>query len=314
MKSLKIVAIVVLQVGMFTATGLAQTSQPAREPGQRVEKMVEQMKQRLEKLNLSADQKQKIESVLQAQKQAMQAWVGAHKADLQAMKDQPAEQRKAAMQKLMADRRQEMKKFHDQIRDILTPEQREQLKQEMTAARPGMAAGKRGGATSRPGMMAAHRMHEGLSQLNLTDDQKAKVKDILKTAREQAKNMATPQEKKDILTKAMDNVKTSVLTKDQAAKLDELRKAGAAARTGAAAGKGPFADLNLSDQQKTQVKQILTDARTQAQSAGTPEQKRTVRRQAMEKVLNTVLTPDQKAQFLKEHPRASTTQPAAVVH
>jgi Spy/CpxP family protein refolding chaperone len=58
-----------------------------------------------------------------------------------------------------------------------------------------------------------------------------------------------------------------------------------------------FKSLNLTDDQKTQVKAIMQQARTDAQNATDPQAKREIHKAAFQKVKDTVLTDAQRAQL-----------------
>lgn len=55
-----------------------------------------------------------------------------------------------------------------------------------------------------------------------------------------------------------------------------------------------LAAAKLTDEQKTQIKTILADARTKAQAASTPEQKQEIWKAAFEKIKSDVLTAEQR--------------------
>ncbi len=83
----------------------------------------------------------------------------------------------------------------------------------------------------------AARMGKLGKELSLTDEQKAKVKEIMKQARAEAKNAADKAEKAKIMKAAFEKIKTDVLTEDQRAKLGEIKDK-VKERRGAGHGKG----------------------------------------------------------------------------
>jgi Spy/CpxP family protein refolding chaperone len=64
--------------------------------------------------------------------------------------------------------------------------------------------------------------HEILNALNLTDDQKAKAKQIFQTAHAAAEKAADAKTKQGIWKAALEDVRTNVLTADQREKLRQL--------------------------------------------------------------------------------------------
>lgn len=152
-----------------------------------------------------------------------------------------------------------------------------------------------------------------LAKLNLTDDQKAKIKEILQAAREQAQKAEDPKAKLEAFKAALETIKTTVLTDEQRkeigdakgklgerlGKLRERLGQGKAA-TGEGAGKfsGPAADkFNLTDDQKAKIKEILQAAHQQAQQATDLKGKLQALKSAIETIRTTVLTDDQRKQL-----------------
>ena len=139
---------------------------------------------------------------------------------------------------------------------------------------------------------------EMFAGLNLTDEQKAQVKEILDAAHEKAKAADTPEAKRDIMKAAHEKIRNTVLTEEQRKKMDEKRA------DQAGGGKGPFGaglmerleKLNLTADQKEKVRAILEDAH--------------------KKIINEVLTPEQRDQLTENRQHAGQgrrgphTQPA----
>ena len=80
---------------------------------------------------------------------------------------------------------------------------------------------------------------------------------------------------------------------------------------------GPFAGLNLTADQKTQIKAILEQAHKDAKAVTDKADKAKIRKAAFDKIKTTVLTPDQVKKLAeimaerKAHHKGSTSQPAA---
>jgi Spy/CpxP family protein refolding chaperone len=138
-------------------------------------------------------------------------------------------------------------------------------------------------------------------KLNLTSDQQAQMKSILGKAKADAANATDVQAKRQIWKDAWSNIKTNVLTEQQRAQLAQMHQAGRERwghRKGWGHGpRGMFQSLNLTAEQKTQVKAIMDQARTDAQNAPDRQAKHEVFRAAFEKIKTTVLTADQVKQL-----------------
>jgi Spy/CpxP family protein refolding chaperone len=145
----------------------------------------------------------------------------------------------------------------------------------------------------RAGRRMGHRMH--FQALNLTEDQKAKVKELHQKARQSRSEIqastATPEEKKaqfQALRKEQREAFQQVLTQEQRDKMAEMRKnragkgmgrMGRAGRMGRFGrfgmrgnGFGSMANLNLTDEQKAKIQAAREQFQAQMQSILTPEQ------------------------------------------
>src|ERR1035437_7985567 len=98
---------------------------------------------------------------------------------------------------------------------------------------------------SKPGMRHHAFQHMG-KVLNLTDDQKAKVKDILKTARADAVKASDKDAKKAIWKAAFEDIRKNVLTDEQRTKLQQLHQR-----------RENIKALNLTDDQKVKIREII---------------------------------------------------------
>jgi Spy/CpxP family protein refolding chaperone len=170
---------------------------------------------------------------------------------------------------------------------------------------------------------APHKMapwHDGgfehmARQLNLTDQQKTQIQGFTQAGRQQAQSIQqdtslTPEQKRDKfrqLRAATRQQVLSVLTPEQQEQMKQLRSQYA----GMGRGRGPLAQLNLTDDQRAKIQPILQSSRQQAQavrndSTLTPEQKkakmRDIRQDAMTQ-MNSLLTPEQQQQWqqMRQH-------------
>lgn len=142
--------------------------------------------------------------------------------------------------------------------------------------------------------------------LNLTDDQKARIKSIHETTQQQVqavrqdKSLTDAQKQnkiKEIRLTTKEQIK-AVLTPAQQQKLKETRTKMQERR----GNRGDMAGLNLTDQQKAQIKSIREDARQQVQaiqndSSLAKEQKmakvKEIRKATIEQI-KSILTPEQR--------------------
>ena len=179
------------------------TKDTRQRPGQRPGMMFEQYEQAINKLDLTDDQKTKIKEVF--------ADIKTKAEELRKEAEQiPADQRREKMggkfQELMKDAR-------EKVDAILTPEQVEKLKSELQRNMGG------GGPIER--IMAV------AGKLDLTDEQKTKIKELASSYREKSKavrdeagnDRAALLEKMGKLAEEFRADLTQILTADQAAKL-----------------------------------------------------------------------------------------------
>jgi len=246
----------------------------------------------VKELGLSAEQQTQVRQILDTHRQALANWQKEHAEERKALheelrkarEDKDREAMKAAGEKLRALNRglgELQKGLHDRIAEVLTDEQKKTFEQM---------------ARRRRRRVAGHvAFRQALRRLELTEAQQAKVKAILEQAAADAKKVDDPSAKRKVLQDAMESIRTSVLTDAQRAKLTRAR---ARRGPGGPRGRAPLAELDLSDEQKAQVRAILQAARKEAEGAE-PEKRREVLRAAMEKVSTTVLTEAQAAK-LKE--------------
>ena len=156
-------------------------------------------------------------------------------------------------------------------------------------------------------------------ELNLTEDQRTRIRGFVDDARTQAQALRNDttltreqrqQRMREITQRTQDNIR-SILTVEQQMKADELRKQ---AQERMAARQQQMADrafnglvqrLNLTESQQTTVKSYMEDQRTQLQALRNNttltreqrmEQARTIRQQTQDKIRST-LTTDQQQQL-----------------
>ncbi len=180
-----------------------------------------------------------------------------------------------------------------------------------------IAQGRHPGAQGKqPGVQGKARQEKGLriaKELGLTQDQITQIKGILKTYHENIRTTLKSDEPKEqkrteikaLRDKAIADAK-AVLTPDQLAKAEQMKLFDRAFSFRHGHGRGMKAlwvmkQLNLTPEQKAQVKSIVQDARTQAKAIKdnttlTKEQKVTQFRELHESTMQKIkalLTPDQ---------------------
>ncbi|HEY3330209.1 MAG TPA: hypothetical protein VGK19_09335 [Capsulimonadaceae bacterium] len=169
----------------------------------------------------------------------------------------------------------------------------------------------------------AGQKHDPLAQfasLNLTDDQKAKIRAIFDAAKAQVQ----PIEQDTTLTPDQKREKTQPIRKqamqDALAVLTDAQRAQFKAERGGPKGGGPLADLaylNLTADQNAQLEKIKADAKTQFEAVRgdaslTEDQKKEKGHQIMEtatKAFIAILTPDQAKLFREHHQPQNGGQP-----
>lgn len=159
---------------------------------------------------------------------------------------------------------------------------------------------------SKPAFHRGHDMARLGKFLELTDAQKAKIKEIVTAAKADVQKATDKAAKMAIWKAAREKIRTDVLTDAQREKLAGVHRAMMLHRLGR--------ELGLTDDQKTKVKDILKTAHADAIKATDKAAKQAVWKAAFEKIKTDVLTADQrtKLQALKAKHKAAT-QPAPAV-
>jgi Spy/CpxP family protein refolding chaperone len=225
----------------------AQTSPPATRPQAagspgRGMMLMQRVREDLQQLNLTEDQKGKIRDIFETFRDEMQA----KRQELQGLT--PAE--------VQAKIQDEFRKVTGKVEDVLMPEQKEKFRKQMDElredARRGPAAAG-AGATTRPGAGGGaggpgagmlDRLRDGLQKLELSDEQKQKIKTVFddmrpkfQQVREQAQgDMQAAREKSRELVGELQNKLRTILTPEQQEKLRSIMRPPGA---GGAGGDGP---------------------------------------------------------------------------
>lgn len=186
----------------------------------RQEEMAGKITAALDKLNLTADQKAQIDKLLAEHKTAIEALrpqlreaTGQVRQANQAGDATAKAAAQAKLEPLMRQRMELGQKLHEAVKAILTPEQRATLKEHVAEAHPRLA-----------GTLELGHVRQALRAANLTDDQKPKVKAIVEQAAADTKAATEAKAKREVVEKAVTQIETTVLTKDQVAKFQEALK------------------------------------------------------------------------------------------
>lgn len=142
-------------------------------------------------------------------------------------------------------------------------------------------AGAEGKRNQRMMQRNRHRPARPMAGLKLTAEQKEQMKSIRESATEEMKQAKTPAEKAEVRKATAEKIR-DVLTEEQRAQIDSQRQGL----------RRPGRHLNLSDEQKAQVQEIMSDARKEAKDAKTPEARKDIMDAAKKKV-KALLTPEQ---------------------
>ena len=168
-----------------------------------------------------------------------------------------------------------------------TPEQQEQLKQIWETHSQAMKNWRK----ENKGKLSDTR--KALKEAKKSDDKEAieaaklKLKEINKSRKELHENL------KEQLSE--------VLTKEQMQKMKKMRnrRDRDGHHKGPGMRKGPFGELNLTDEQKAEIKKLHEEAREKMESAKTREEKREIMENLRKKINNDVLTDEQRAKAKK---------------
>ena len=126
------------------------------------------------------------------------------------------------------------------------------------------------------------------AQPNLTDEQKAKEKEIMTRARLESAKTEDRRARRRIVADAQRQVRQEVWTDAQRTQARQSRTRRSRAR---------MEQMGLSNDQITQAEKIMSEARQQARDAGNREERRQIMRDAFRKVREEVWTDEQRERF-----------------
>lgn len=185
--------------------------------------MLDRMHQTINGLDLSEEQKTKVDAIFAQAKSDFEALQQKWKQDDVAPRDRMEQGRK-----LMRDLNQKvMAVLTDQQKTALKEKRKEMMEKRDRWQGHGRRGEMRGDRQGPPEMM--ERMHRTLNELNLTDEQKQKIKEVMTDAREKSRK---------IMEEAREQI-DQILTPEQREKLKEIRRPNRQGPGGQAPAGGP---------------------------------------------------------------------------
>ena len=289
-------------LGMLSGVVLAQAKSTEGEKKAEGRHHGQQMLDKIAKeLNLTDEQRKQVTDVFKSHREAMEKW---HKDNGPKLKDLHEQIRKAEKdgdkdkaQSLRAEARKVM-----ETRKALWGDLKKQLGEVLSDEQEAKALDIMGRKLEEAGK-AMQRMADW-KRLELSDEQKEATKKIMSDAKAEAEKAEGREAKAKIYREAHEKVHKTVLTEDQRKKLGEARK-GPREKMAEA--------LGLTDEQKSQAKEIMKKAFEEAKKAETPEAKHKIMQEAREKVHKEVLTDQQrkKAEELHKKMHRGREKPAS---
>ncbi|MDY7009805.1 MAG: hypothetical protein SVV80_03540 [Planctomycetota bacterium] len=276
MKIVRLVLAAMVGVSLLGASAMAAegagSEQRRRNRQHRMERRKDLFERLVKELDLSADQQAQVKQIIETHNQAVENWRKEKSEDLETLREQMEKARKAedaeALKTLrekvtgiFKGRRELQEAMHKQIKEVLTKEQN--AKAEKMFQR-GLRA-----------VMGAGMIHRALGQLDLSDEQKEKIRKIHENYRDKMKN-AKPEERRELMEKMREEM-NSVLTDEQKAKAGDLRNRMFQRPE-------DWAGLNLTDEQKARIKEIRENCRKQIDSVLTDEQKAKIKERREERM------------------------------
>jgi len=282
-------------VGLVAGPVLGQPEGPVRgpRPGAEAERAKAAFEKLVKELDLTADQQTQVRTMFDAFQQSMMNFQKEHAEEIKTLMqklsdarqsgdEKAAKEAREALGKLMEGRREAHENLLKQLGGVLNEKQMVKVKE--------LLAGPMGGPP-RPGagLMGI------LARLDLSEEQKGKVKEIQEAVRADIEKAQEPRERMKIIEAAAEKVK-AILTPEQKAKFEELQKAMGPGGPRNPAGR-MFEALNLNEDQKKRVDEIMKGAIEKAEKAEAPEAKRQALQDGFKEITEKVLTPEQRKQW-----------------
>lgn len=242
-------------------------------------------------LELTEEQNQQVREIMKSQRQAVQNWRKENEGKMRQLRqklreakkdgnDEAAADIKAEMEKLATSRKELHENLMKRLGDVLNEKQMDKVRQWFKQAQGKCKDKMR--ASNKP------RIKQMMDKLDLTDEQKSKMKDIHAETRKKLEAAETRQAKGEILRESMKKME-EVLTPEQLEKLKKM-----AHRKGPGRGKGMgMMGLDLTKEQQDKAREIHQKYRKQLAEAKTQEARKEIR-EKMRKELSGILTDEQK--------------------
>jgi len=291
----RLVAIMMMAAAIAAVPAFAQEEGPGAGParkwaqsrpvgGMHEGERGEKLKGLIDSLKLTDDQKTRVTQILETQKQDLQNFHKENGPKIQELEQAIRKATEAKDSDTVKAKREELAKIREarkamhqklmkQLGDVLNAEQMNKVRDYFAKLR------------EQPGARASAMM----SQLNLTEDQRKKAKEIMDVARAEARQSADPVQKEKIIKEAFEKIRTDVLTDEQRKQMEKYKERFEMF--------GMLKGLNLTDDQKKQIQAIREDTDKQLQAAKTPEERHALIKDALKQVSDKVLTPDQQKQL-----------------
>jgi len=244
-------------------------------------------------LNLTADQQPQVEQILHTHRQAVGNWRRENEVQVKVLEKKSLEARQAGDTDAQNAAQQELdgikaslkhlnETFLKQLAEVLTPQQVEKA-----------------GELVEPRPAAPVRYAAVLKMLNLTEQQMAKAREILNQAEGDSAKALSPAAGRHIIKETLEKLKKEVLAEPQRDRFDQLMREGMAGKAAGRPANLP-ADLNLTEEQKAKVEAIEKEGREAAAKAQTPQDKREAVRVMRKRILDEVLTREQRRQLVEK--------------
>ena len=239
--------------------------------------------------DLSEEKQQQVEQILRTHRQAVKAWRDEHGEEGRALREELRKARKAGDTKKVKEIRQKIKaimdgrkEVHDglieQLGEVLTEEQLRRVQRMMDR-------GMRRRGTRR--MLWGRALRE----LDLTEDQNAKIKKIREEARAKAGKGDDPRRRGEIAGDVMQKILKEVLTDKQRDQLKTMRRSNRDRM-----GKRLFRGLDLTEDQAKRIRAIDEKHDELLWEAKSADERREINRDRRKKI-GEVLTAEQRAKL-----------------
>jgi Spy/CpxP family protein refolding chaperone len=309
MKTAKLLLTVMVGVMLLGAVALAEENAPGERRRQRAKAGRGDRQQRrqargefrknifermVKELDLTADQQTQVKQIFDTHNQAIENWMKENGENVKSLHEQIRKARKEkdtealkSLRKKMAEamkgRRELREARRKQIEAVLTDEQKAKAKEMMRQGRRAV--------------IGAHMVRRALGQVKLTDKQEEQIKKIVADTKAEAEKTDASKGKGELWRKAIETIKSDVLTKKQAKKFEE-----ATHRMKRRQGRmSLLAHLDLTDDQKAKSKKIREKYQDKIKNAKGEERWELVKK--MREELESILTDEQKAKAKKHRER-----------